>query len=361
MSVNYSKYYTPLAVAKQLVSLISFPDHSKVIDICCGSCNLLSAAYNINNTLQCLGVDIHPSAPSSYCTVQSDGRHYATEHIGEYDFALANPPFGKSEDSEYSTTLKEKSTIGVVSSRIEIQMLVANLLLLKKGGTLLIILPSTVVDGSVCINIRKKLAANYYLRAIVDMPINAFHPSRIKCSALVIENKINACCQPTTLYSMNSDFQISKECTLSSDLVISGQWTSHKYTSCNEFTIVQGKISSNEFTESGIEVLHTSKIAEHWVPSTRYTSSICAEKKSLRVISGDLIISRIGVSAGSVYEYTGEAKLVSDCLLIVKEPSETVKKRILAMDLTKIVKGLSTPHITASSIYTLYCATYGMQ
>lgn len=359
MSVNYSKYYTPLAVAKQLVSLINFPDHSKVIDICCGSCNLLSAANHINNTIQCLGVDIHPSVSNYYCTVQADGRHYAMEHIGEYDFALANPPFGKSQDSDYSTMLMKKSTIGIVSSRMEIQMLLANLLLLKEGGTLLIILPSTVVDGSTSINIRKKLAANYYLRAVVDMPINAFHPSRIKCSALVIENTINTYCYPTTLYSMNSDFQISKECTLSSDVILCGQWTSHMHTSCKEFTIVQGKIPSNEFTESGIEVLHTAKTAEHWTPSTRYTSPMSADIKSLKATTGDIIISRVGVSAGSVHEYTGEAKLVSDCLLVVKEPSEIVRKRILGMDLKKLVRGLSTPHITASSIYTLYCAIYG--
>ena len=358
MGVNYSKYYTPLAVAEQLVSLISFPDHSKVIDICCGSCNLLSAANHINKTLQCLGVDIQPSGLSAYCTVQSDGRLYATEHIGEFEFALANPPFGRIEDSEYSTILSEKSTIGITSSRIEIQMLVANLLLLKKGGPLLIILPSTVVDGPSSVNIRRKLAANYYVKAIVDMPINSFQPSRIKCSALIIENTLNTCSQPTTLYSMNSDFQINRECTLSNDSIASGHWSHHLHTSCKAFTIVQGKISSSEFTESGVEVLHTAKKAENWVPSTRYTSLECSDKKLLKVKSGDIIISRVGVSAGAVYEYTGEAKLVSDCLLIVKEPSEIVRNRILAMDLKKIVKGLSTPHITASSIYNLYGATY---
>lgn len=358
MGVDYSKYYTPLAVAEQLASLISFADDSKVIDICCGSCNLLSAANSVNKTLQCLGVDIHPSNLFDYDTVQSDGRLYAIKHIGEYDYALANPPFGRTEDSEYSTLLAEKSSIGIINSRIEIQMLVANLLLLKKGGTLLIILPSTVVDGPSSVNIRRKLAQKYFIKTIVDMPINAFQPRRIKCSALIIENTLNTSDQPTTLYSMHSDFHLNRECILPKDAVIRGQWSSQVHTNCKAFTVVQGKISSGEFTKNGIEVLHTAKMKEDWKPSTRYTSLEHADKNLLKVKSGDIIISRVGASAGAVHEYTGAATLVSDCLLIVKEPSEIVRSRILAMDLKKIVKGLSTPHITASGIYDLYGATY---
>lgn len=360
MSVNYSKYYTPLAVAKPLVSLLSFSDHSKVIDICCGSCNLLSAANHVNKTLNCLGVDICPSELSVHDTIQADGRVYATEHMGEFDFALANPPFGKAEESEHSKALLKNNTIGIISSRLEVQMLVANLLLLKKGGTLLIILPSTIVDGPLSINIRKKLAANYHIKAIVDMPINSFHPSRIKCSALIIENTRNEHALPTNLYSMSRDFEISKERALSNDLIIEGQWIANMHCNHNAFTIVQGKIHSNEFTESGIEVLHTSKMAENWTPSIRYTDLVDDNKKLLKVKSGDIIISRVGVSAGAIHEYDGEEKLVSDCLLVIKAPSETVRSRILAMDLKKIVTGLSTPHITASNIYNLYGEIYGM-
>lgn len=358
MSVNYSKYYTPIVVAEQLVSLLCFTDYAKAIDICCGSGNLLSAANAANRTLECTGVDIRPSDKCMFKTIKSDGRHYATEHAEEFDFALANPPFGKAEESEYATALSEKSTIGITNSRIEIQMLNANLLLLKKGGTLLIILPSTIVDGVSSINIRKQLAAKYYIKAIVDMPINSFYPSRIKCSALIIEKTKNITSYPTTLYSMSKDFKISREYDLPNKLVVDGQWLRNNHSNNRDFTIVQGKIHSNQFSESGTEVLHTAKMAEKWQPSTRYTNLEDIDEKLLKVNSGDLIISRIGVSAGAVYEYTGEAKLVSDCLLIVKKPSDVVKRRILAMDLKRIVKGLSTPHITASSIYDLYGAMY---
>lgn len=358
MSVNYSKYYTPVEIAEQLVSLLHFSDYAKAIDICCGSGNLLSAAYHTNRTLECIGVDIQPSDTCMFKTIKSDGRSYATEHAEEFDIALANPPFGKAEESEYATMLSKKSTIAKISSRIEIQMLNANLLLLKKGGTLLIILPSTVVDGVSSKNIRKQLAAEYYIRAIVDMPINSFYPSRIKCSALIIEKTKNTNCYSTTLYSMNKDFKISREHELPNKLVLDGQWIRNNHSNNREFTIAQGKIPSNQFSESGIEVLHTAKMTEKWQPSIRYINLEENNEKLLKVNSGDLIISRVGVSAGAVYEYTGEEKPVSDCLLIVKKPSDIVKKRILAMDLKKLVKGLSTPHITASSIYSFYGEMY---
>ncbi len=358
MSVNYSKYYTPIEVARQLVSLLHFTDYANAIDICCGSGNLLSAANDANPTLKCVGVDIQPSDRCLFETIKSDGRYYATEHTEEFDFALANPPFAKTKKSDCAKALSDKSAIGVASSRIEIQMLNANLLLLKKGGMLLIILPSTIVDGTSNKNIRRQLATEYYLKAIIDMPINSFHPSRVKCSALIIQKVKNTNSYPTALYSMNKDFQIVKKCDLPNERIIVGEWTTCNHNNNRAFTIVQGKISSNQFADSGIEVLHTAKSAERWEPSTRYINPKNIDEKLLKANSGDLIISRVGVSAGEVCEYSGETKLVSDCLLIVKNPSDVIKRRLLTMDLKTIVKGLSTPHVTASSIYALYNAMY---
>ena len=58
MNNDFSKYYTPINVALPLVKMIKFKTNSNVIDICCGSGNLLQAAKNVKNTLFCSGVDI---------------------------------------------------------------------------------------------------------------------------------------------------------------------------------------------------------------------------------------------------------------------------------------------------------------
>ena len=355
MKKDFSKYYTPEAVASPLIKLIDFKNNCSVIDICCGSGNLLRTAKTRNHTLRCYGVDNSNINITDINFTKSDGRLYASKHIEKYDYSLANPPFGRidAETESFSEILFQGEYSKINSHRIEIEMLIANLLLLKDFGTLLIILPSTIVNGLSSINIRKIISKHNYIKAIIDLPTNAFAPEKIKCSALIIEKRTNNG-QPTTLYNMNSSFDISEVQTLSSINIENGIWHDVNYTANLTFSINQGKISSEYFSNDGdIEVLHTSKRSDHWQPSVRLAKGLnksnylCAE-------DGDIIISRIGASAGQKCVYHGQPKYISDCLLIIKKPSSEVLKQILNLDLSTLVSGLSTPHITAYSIYNLY-------
>ena len=42
--MDYSKYYTPTSIAQLLVKQLKIGYPDKIVDICCGSCNLLNAA-----------------------------------------------------------------------------------------------------------------------------------------------------------------------------------------------------------------------------------------------------------------------------------------------------------------------------
>ena len=44
--MDYSKFYTPPKIANSLIKELSIPEPDKIVDICCGSCNLLIAANN---------------------------------------------------------------------------------------------------------------------------------------------------------------------------------------------------------------------------------------------------------------------------------------------------------------------------
>ena len=81
------------------------------------------------------------------------------------------------------------------------------------------------------------------------------------------------------------------------------------------------------------------------------SNSIIAEK-------GDIIISRVGSSAGCVCVYDGEPKYITDCLLIIKSPTKKLVKQITQLDLKSIVYGVSTPHLTSTNLYNLYNDVY---
>ncbi len=358
MANKYSKYYTPLPVARQLMGLVQFKDHCNVVDICCGSCNLLSAAREQNKKLDYLGVDIDPVETPDFRIIKDDGRVFARKHPKQFDYALANPPFGNSGKDSLAESLFVGDYVGINSSRLEIEMLVANLLLLKKDGVLLIILPSTTVDGTSTINIRRTIAAKHHIHSIINMPLNAFCPHRIKCSAIIIEKRKNNGGVATQTYSMNSDYLLTKTGAINHKDIAAGNWTKTTAKTKPPFSIHQGKIPSQMFSETGEEVLHSGKFATNWMPSVRFAQIPEQTTTMIYAEPGDILISRIGASAGQKMLYSGPVKLISDCLLIVKKPTTEEARNILQMDMGKLVKGLSTPHITATNIYEQYCSLY---
>lgn len=354
MNKDFSKYYTPETISSALINLLSFQDNCKVVDICCGSGNLLNAAKKNNNNIICHGVDIsekagHLDIDLAIC----DGRDYAIHHMGEFDVALANPPFGYSDSKQFADQLFCDKYDSISSSRLEIEMLVANLLILKDSGVLLIILPTTVVEGASMVNIRKILAKNHSLYAIIDLPINAFAPEKIKCSALIIKKAPNFC-EYTKLYIMDSSYAIHKQKNISLSCILEGNWNGDiSLNNYFDFVIKQGTISSQMFSENGVEVLHTGRKTVEWQPTIRL-ANIPSDKNCIMAEKGDIIISRIGASAGQKCVYQGDPRFVSDCLLIIKSPSLELVQKIFRLDLTTIVSGLSTPHVTAKNIYSMY-------
>lgn len=358
MANKYSKYYTPLPVASQLMNLLQIKDHSSVVDVCCGSCNLLSVAKQKNKKINCTGVDIDPVESCDFHIIKGDGRSFATNHTNQFDYALANPPFGNSGENSFAASLFIGDYAGINSSRIEIEMLIANLLLLKEDGVLLIILPSTTVDGTSAMNVRRTIAAKHHIHSIIDMPLNAFWPHRIKCSALIIEKRKNDRHIATQLFSMNSQYTLTKVGSIDHNDIANGNWSETKPKNKPSFLIHQGKISSQMFSQTGQEVLHSGKYAANWSPCVRFTRVPEQNTKMIYAETGDILISRIGASAGQKAIYNGPEKLISDCLLIIKKPTKEETTNILKMDMRKLVKGLSTPYVTATNIYEQYCSLY---
>lgn len=355
---DFSKYYTPQQIATSLMQFVDFKDNDSVIDICCGKGNLLFAAKNYNHSLKCFGVDTTDINIDWCKTIKMDGREFALNTQRKYNIVLANPPFGTAESISYASKLFLDKYASINSKRIEVEMLIANLHLLKKDGILLIILPITFIDGVSYKRIRKIISENHFVKSIIKLPSNAFYPEKINCSAIIICKNRNNNNQNCTYYVMNEEYNISDSLVIKYDNMLQGYWNNEVAYEKPNFKISRGNISSNMFTEKGVEVLHTAKNTFHWQPSVRYIQKNQNTINSIIAEKGDIIISRIGSSAGSFCIYKGTPKFITDCLLLVKSPSPQLVKNIQNLNLQSLVKGVSTPHITATDIYGLYNTTY---
>ena len=159
--MDYSKFYTPPKIAQVLINSLIIPTPQRVIDICCGSCNLLFAAKKRWNNIKTYGVDISNHVTSDVHFKQADGRTFALCHPKHFSFVVANPPFVFIKKKNQFPMLYKNIFEKFKTSRLEVEMLLANLSILKPKGTLLIILPSSFVEAISHKKIRNLIANNY--------------------------------------------------------------------------------------------------------------------------------------------------------------------------------------------------------
>lgn len=342
--MDYSKFYTPPKIANSLINELSISEPQRIVDICCGSCNLLVAARNKWPKAKLYGVDVsgHPSV-EDVLFEKKDGRQFAIEHPNEFSLVVANPPFDYVENKKQFPDLFVNEFKEFSTSRLEIEMLIANLMLLQPNGVLLVILPSSFVEAETHKNIRRIIANNYYINSIIKLDETTFGASRINSYALIIYNELQN--NRDAKIGNSVDDCISYTTYINSNELKKGKWTIDN-TSDNivSLDIKRGNISSASFITRGQPILHTAKYRSDWEPSKRYiskkiTPTVFAE-------SGDIIVSRIGKSAGQWCVYKGEKIAISDCLYRIKAPDLSVINKITGKRFNRDLKGVATRYIT---------------
>jgi type I restriction enzyme M protein len=118
----------------------------------------------------------------------------AQEHAGDsdrYSLVLANPPFAGSLD--YETTAKDLLAV-VKTKKTELLFMALFLKLLKPGGRAAVIVPDGVLFGSSTAHkeIRRMLAEDHRLDAIIKLPSGVFRPYAGVSTAIVLFTKTNS-------------------------------------------------------------------------------------------------------------------------------------------------------------------------
>lgn len=347
--MDYSKFYTPPKIAVALINELTVPAPSKIVDICCGSCNLLFAAKNKWPKAKLYGVDVaEQHFAENVIFEKKDGRQFAIEHSQEFSLVVANPPFDFVENKKQFPDLFKNEFQKTDTSRLEVEMLIANLRLLKPDGVLLVILPSSFVEANAHKKVRKIIAKNYYVESIIKLDESTFGASKINSYALIIHNAPQNGRKTNFGHSVGE--QISYISSINNDDLTEGIWTLDNIKPCNiSLEIKRGNISSASFITRGQPILHTAKYSSDWKPSKRYIS-----KKTIPSVfaeAGDIIVSRIGKSAGQWCLYTGDKVAISDCLYCIKDPDGIVFKKISGKVFDKELKGVATRYITMEDFF----------
>ena len=345
--MDYSKYYTPLSIAELLIKQLHISAPEKIVDICCGSCNLLNAAKTRWRNTVLYGTDIVEHKNDNVVFEKIDGREYALKHQREFPLVLANPPFDSLKKKYEYPQLFQSHFEKCSSSRLEIEMLLANLIMLKDDGVLLIIMPSSFVEGETYKAIREIIAKQYQVKSIIELDEDTFGATHIHSYALIIKNCICKSYSANLLSTKKENGVITLSITgkCANNYLVKGNWLGENVEDDNlDIDIKRGNISSAYFIESGCPILHTSKIRDTWEPSIRYTSNKVLPNTYAE--TGDIIVSRIGKSAGQWCIYQGNKIPISDCLYRIKDPEGVLYNRIQGKKFDLKLRGVATQYIT---------------
>lgn len=359
-------FYTPQDLAELLIKRMPTKcGIESAVDICCGSWNLLQAVQKCYPTARVVGVDIDETSGEKRIKdaafFNMDGRSFSKDRVLKnikYDLILSNPPFGP-------LTVEEKlyqgdENILLQSKRYEAEMLWANYQLMHDQSTLLIILPSTYVEGSAYVKYRKWIAKQCVVHEVIYLPKDTFGKDNLRTVALILSKNNRKCTKSITKFCYASyldEWRIFFSHTLEQDLIESGVWTQNAtvHQNVERLNIFRGTISSKYFKEDGTDILHCSSIFSdsHWKPGLRRCNAIGVS--SLKYASrGDIVINRIGRCAGYWCIYTGGKVLVSDCLIVIHAPTEEVvnifEKMSTDCRLNIPLRGVSTQYITMEDI-----------
>jgi len=363
------KYYTPVSLLDALLEYIPEKQVENVVDISCGSFNLLKSALKKYPNARCVGVDIENqdvSDCSNICFVKQDGRVFSKQQHEKsvtFDLILTNPPFGRLKKED---RLFEDEPNAELCSRYECEMMYANSLLAQEGSYMIAILPATFVEGDLYLKYRKKLAKSYAIRQLIKLPGNVFSRGNISAYAIILyrtdAEKIRDTQIGNAIYE-NSKWIIACEYSVPPDDIIRGFWVSSNLSMIPKEKkeidcIYRGNISSTYFSTDGDEILHCSSIFEYgkWVPLVCHCKGY-PPNNAKYVHDGDIIVNRIGKNAGFWTKYVGESRLISDCLIVVRGGigiERYLNQHSTDGRLEIPLKGVATKYISISDLMASY-------
>lgn len=364
-------YYTPIDLARSILTIIPEASIESIVDICCGSWNLLQAGKEKFQSAEITGVDVDCESekhrfPKSNFQV-ADGRNFAKEEYKKgktYDLILSNPPFGYiSEDERKYSAENEIAKVcysELLNKRYECEMIQANLLLAHDNSILLFILPYTFVAGTSFQKARCQVAKDYAVMAIVELPCTTFEKGKINTFAVILQKKQQR--EKTTVYNAANDggWKIDRLREIDEKEIKDGNWWFvSNNTENKKIKIFRGNVSSGKFISEGQAILHcAAKKSEQWIPSVRYYDA-STEKKTVIARRGDVLINRIGRDAGYWNVNEIDEISVSDCLLVLpnitKKMLQTLKSNSDDNGRLKIpVRGVSTSYVTAEDVILLF-------
>ena len=208
-SDDLNKFYTRSAVGQLLCDHLQMDQPRSVIDLGAGEGSLSVAVAERWPEASFVAVDIDPSSvPYLKERLNALGverhEHFlidvlttnlgSTEGHGEFDLAVCNPPFFRPGWRREFNDLLDAADLGQAVPNQEVNaeevFLAQNLLALRDGGTLALIVPDGMMTGRRSQRLRSALLRQHSVETVIQLPSNAFQDTDAYCFIMILKKGV---------------------------------------------------------------------------------------------------------------------------------------------------------------------------
>lgn len=205
---NLNAYYTRTEVGDLLSSVLDIQAPRAVLDLGAGEGSLSRAASDRWPNAACTTVDVVQEVADYLSEMfrqkKVNHRHHHWDVLTKdlpsgledetFDLAVCNPPFFKPVQSpDHLEILARAGLRGACPSpsdnRAEILFLAQNIRLLKKGGTVALIAPDSLLTGNRFRAFRAAILDRYHVTCVMQLPRHSFHNTEARCFVLVLRKE----------------------------------------------------------------------------------------------------------------------------------------------------------------------------
>ncbi|ENL6920988.1 TPA: N-6 DNA methylase [Enterobacter hormaechei] len=370
-----SQYYTNREVAEMLISSLPSDEAKKIIDLSAGEGSLLSTAIVKYKSAKLYGFDIDDEncrkleCLKNTTSICLDATHSASfdkikDLNSTYDIVIGNPPFYRSEHTDFSRRLFNEWSLNHKSKyyRTEILFLILSLKLLDQEGSCGIVVPDTVISSDKYKPLREKIASSFKFISIIELDSKSFLGTEARTHILTVSNKINIKPSIKTRSSKKNKAIILNETEFIERA--DHQYNSFKYNHSEKtiensgIKVLRGNLSKRKNTQLHDTIIHSSSFYNDY-SQFENDNTVAENGTAIQAVKGDVVVPRVGTRClGKVGIIRNGSFTITDCVFVIKSSeyecgemiAKALKSKFGVEWIKSISKGIGAQYITLNDI-----------
>ena len=358
---NLAKFYTEDSISKLLVEEIYFSNPRLIVDLGIGKGSLTNAAYSKWGNAIFFATEIDSDQIIKTRNdfpfvniIKADGlkvdlKEKLQSIVNNVDIAICNPPYLRI--AKYNNTYNElfeksglENCINLKWFTSDLVFLAQNILLLKDGGILGIILPDGLVSNHEFKLFRQDLIKNHSILSIIQLPDKIFKKTEARTHILIIKKGKSNDTYNVNLYNADKNGYINESISVPSPLlnnrmdfnynklIIKRQKSPYIVTlKTIGAEIKRGQLTHKELKQLKSNYIHTTSLSHK---SKLSLISDIVEGQSSFIFSkeNDILLARVGSGCIGKISFVVEGnQLISDCVYRIRVPKKFLNQTWLSL------------------------------